>query len=178
MPALRTTVLAAGLGIAALGAGALVATSATAAPAPVAAVEQLAAADVAADSGTAADTASDGPARTKVRGWWAGLTDAQRSCLQDQDISRPVGRLDDSERTALRATVESAAKTCDVTLPFPRARNIWDGLTAEQQACIKDAGVNRPWGPLTREQRQAVRSDLKATAETCGVTLPAATTKP
>ena len=34
MPALRTTVLAAGLGIATLGAGALVATSATAAPAP------------------------------------------------------------------------------------------------------------------------------------------------
>ena len=179
MPALRTTVLAAGLGIATLGAGALVATSATAAPAPVAAVEQLAAVDATADSATAdsataGNTASDGTARTKARGWWSGLTDAQRTCLQDQDISRPVGRLDDAERTALRAKVEAAAKTCDVTLPFPKARAFWHGLTAEQQDCIKDAGVNRPGGPLTQEQRQAVRTDLRAAGETCGVTLPAA----
>ena len=45
MPALRTTVLAVALGIATLGAGALVATTATAAPATVVAVEQLAADD-------------------------------------------------------------------------------------------------------------------------------------
>ena len=175
MPALRTTVLAAGLGIATLGAGALVATSAMAAPAPVAAVEQLAAAGATGDSTAAGETASDGPARTRARGWWSGLTDAQRTCLQGQDITRPVGRLDDAERTALRATVEAAAKTCDVTLPFARARAFWDGLTTEQQDCIKDAGVNRPWGPLTKEQRQAVRSDLTAAAERCGVTLPAPT---
>jgi len=31
----------------------------------------------------------------------------------------------------------------------------------------------RPWGPLTKEQRQQVRADLKAAAQTCGVTLPA-----
>lgn len=173
MPALRTTLLVAGLGAAALTTTALVATSATAAPAPVAAVEQLAASDGTADSTTAGDTASEGTARTKARGWWSGLTDAQRTCLQDQDITRPVGRLDDAERTALRATVEAAAKTCDVTLPFPRARAFWDGLTTEQQDCIKDAGVNRPWGPLTKEQRQAVRADLKAAADKCGVALPA-----
>lgn len=173
MPALRTTVFAAGLGIATLGAGALVATNATAAPAPLAAVEQLAAAGVAADSAPAADTASDATPRTKARGWWSGLTDEQRTCLQDQDISRPVGRLDDAERTALRAKVEAAAKTCDVTLPFPKARAFWDGLTTEQQDCIKDAGVNRPWGPLTKEQRKAVRTDVREAAEKCGVDLPA-----
>ena len=174
MSALRTTLVAVCLGAAGLTTTALVATSATAAPAPVAAVEQLAAAN----SGTAADTASAGTAsadaaRTKARGWWAGLTDDQRTCLQDQDITRPVGRLADAERTALRAKVEAAAKTCDVTLPFAGPRAFWDGLSTEQRDCIKDAGVNRPWGPLTKEQRQAVRADLRAAAEKCGVALPA-----
>jgi hypothetical protein len=174
MPTLRPTFLAAGLGIAALGAGALVATSATAAPPPVVALQQLAADD----SATAGDTASDGSPGTKARGWWKGLTDTQRTCLQDQDITRPVGGLDDAERAALRAKVEAAAKTCDVTLPFPKARAFWDGLSTEQQDCIKDAGVNRPWGPLTKEQRQAVRADLRAAAQKCGVTLPSAPATP
>jgi hypothetical protein len=174
MSALRTTLVAVCLGAAGLTTTALVATSATAAPAPVAAVEQLAAAN----SGTAADTASAGTAsadaaRTKARGWWAGLTDDQRTCLQDQDITRPVGRLADAERTALRAKVEAAAKTCGVTLPFAGARALWDGLSTEQRDCIRDAGVNRPWGQLTKEQRQAVRADLRAAAEKCGVALPA-----
>jgi hypothetical protein len=171
MPALRTTLLVAGLGAATLGAGALVATSATAAPTPVVAVEQLAAdGSATADAG---DPASERPVRATARRWWAGLTDAQRTCLQDQDITRPVGGLDDAERTALRAQVEAAATSCDVTLPFPKARAFWDGLTTEQQDCVKDAGVNRPWGPLTQEQRRAVRADLRAAAERCGVTLPA-----
>ena len=169
MPARRTTVLAAGLGIAAMGAGGLIATSAAAAPAPVVAVQQLAADD----SPIAGDTASERPSRPRGRGWWAGLTDTQRTCLQDQDITRPVGGLDDAERTALRAEVEAAATTCDVTLPFPKARAFWDALTTEQRDCVKDAGVNRPWGPLSKEQRQAVRADLKAAAQKCGVTLPA-----
>lgn len=175
MPALRTTLVAVGIGAATLTTGALVATSATAAPAPLAAVEQLAASDpaTAADATDATGTASaDGLARTRARGWWTGLTDTQRACLQDQRITRPVGRLDDAERAALRVKVEAAAKTCDVTLPFARARAFWDGLTDEQRTCLKDAGVNRPWGPLTREQRQAVRTDLEAAAETCDVSLP------
>ena len=181
MPALRTTLVAVGIGAATLTTGALVATSATAAPAPLAAVEQLATADTttATDMTTAADptdatgTASaDGPARTKARGWWKGLSDTQRACLQDQKITRPVGHLDDAQRAALRVKVEAAAKTCDVTLPFAKGRAFWDGLTDEQRTCIKDAGVNRPWGPLTKEQRQAVRADLKAAAEACDITLP------
>lgn len=178
MPALRTTLVVVGIGAATLTTGAVVATSATAAPAPVAAVEQLAAADDPATTdatatASTADKASDGTARTPARGWWKDLTDTQRTCLQDQGITRPVGPLDDAERAALRAEVEAAARTCDVELPFPRARAFWDGLTTGQQTCIKDAGVNRPWGPLTEEQRQAVRADLTAAAEECGVTLPA-----
>lgn len=181
MPTLRTTLVAVGIGAATLTTGALVATSATAASAPLAAVEQLAVAGTTAtaDTATAAEptdatgTASaDGPARTKARGWWKGLTDTQRSCLQDQEVTRPVGPLDDAERAALRVKVEAAAKTCDVTLPFAKARAFWDGLTDEQRTCVKDAGVNRPWGPLTKEQRQAVRADLEVAAKSCGVTLP------
>ncbi|HET6968438.1 MAG TPA: hypothetical protein VFI44_09185 [Ornithinibacter sp.] len=186
MPALRTTLVAVGIGAATLTTGALVATSATAAPAPVAAVERLAApatagasdatgaaSDRTASDRTASDrSASDGAARTRARGWWKGLTDTQRTCLQSQGITRPVGPLDGTERAALRAEVEAAATTCDVELPFARARAFWDGLTDGQRTCLEAAGVNRPWGPLTKEQRQAVRADLEAAADTCGVTLP------
>lgn len=160
MPALPTTLLATGLGAAALVVTAPVATSAGAAAEPVAAVEQLTA---------DGDPASTDHARTSARGWWAGLTDTQRTCLLDRDISRPIGRLDDAQRTALRSEVEAAAQACDVTLPLARARAVWDGLTTEQQTCIKDAGVTRPWGPLTKEQRMAVRTEVRAAAEKCGV---------
>ena len=89
-----------------------------------------------------------------ARGWWNKLTDAQRGCLRDAAITRPVGPLDDTEKAALRAKVEAAAQKCDVTLPFAKARAFWDGLTDEQRSCLQDAAVTRPWDPLTREQRQ------------------------
>ncbi len=88
-------------------------------------------------------------------------------------ISRPVGPLDDAERAALRARVEAAAQKCQVTLPFAKARAFWDGLTAQQRSCLRDAAVTRPWGLLTKEQRQSLRADLEAAAQKCGLTLPA-----
>ncbi len=33
--------------------------------------------------------------------------------------------------------------------------------------------MTRPWGPLTKEQRQQVRGELRAAAQKCGVTVPA-----
>lgn len=174
MTRLRTTVIALAAGTAVIAGGAVVASSAMATPAPVAAVEQLGV--DATPVTTAADASTDGrSARVAARGWWKRLTDEQRSCLQDARITRPVGPLDDAERAALRAKVESAAAACDVTLPFARARAFWDGLTDEQQACLEDAAVTRPWGPLTREQRQQVRSELRAAAQKCGVTMPTKT---
>ena len=123
---------------------------------------------------TAADTTTDGAAaRTAARGWWKKLTDEQRTCLQGAAITRPVGPLDDAERAALRAKVEAAAKKCEVTLPFAKARAFWNGLTDEQRQCLEDAAVTRPWGPLTKEQRQQVRGELRAAAQKCGVTVPA-----
>ena len=35
--------------------------------------------------------------------------------------------------------------------------------------------MTRPWGPLTKEQRQQVRSELRTAAQKCDVTVP---TKP
>jgi hypothetical protein len=171
MTRLRTTLLALGAAAAVIATGAVVATSATATPAPVAAVEQLGV--DATPVRAAADTATDATPRAAARGWWKKLTDEQRQCLQDARITRPVGPLDDAERAALRAKVEAAAEKCDVTLPFAKARAFWDGLTAEQRQCLQDAAVTRPWGPLTKEQRQQVRAELRAAAQQCGITLPA-----
>ena len=180
MTRLRTTLVAVGLGTALIATGAVVATSALATPAPVAAVAELAPDPMAAHAGTTADTVAGATAdtatpRAAARGWWNKLTDEQRTCLQAAKITRPVGPLADAERAALRAKVEAAATTCKVTLPFAKARVFWDGLTDAQQTCLKDAAVTRPWGPMTKEQRQQVRADLKAAAEKCGVTLPTKT---
>ena len=145
------------------------ASSALATPAPVAAVAELAPDPMAAGAGTTADTVAGATAdpatpRAAARGWWNRLSDEQRSCLKDAAITRPVGPLDDAERAALRAKVEAAAQKCQVTLPFAKARAFWDDLTDEQRTCLKDAAVTRPWGPMTKEQRQQVRADLRAAA--------------
>jgi hypothetical protein len=177
MSRLRTTLVAVGVGTALIATGALVASNAMATPAPVAAVAQLGPDPMGASVGTAADTTGDATTdgatpRAAARGWWNRLTDAQRSCLKDAAITRPVGPLADAEKAALRAKVEAAAQKCDVSLPFAKARAFWDGLTEQQRSCLQDAAVTRPWGPLTKEQRQQVRADLRAAAQTCGVTLP------
>ena len=165
MSRLRTSlvVLAAG---AVVTAGVVLATSATATPTPVAAVEHLAAS---VDGG---GEVTDGmPARARARGWWTHLTDDQRSCLKGARITRPVGPLDDADRATLRAQVEAAAARCGVEPPFAKARAFWNSLSDEQRACLEDAAVTRPWGPLTREERQAVRSELRSAAKACGVTV-------
>ena len=177
MSRLRTTLVAVGVGTALIATGAVVASNALATPAPVAAVAEFGPDPMGARLGTAADTVADATTdgatpRAAARGWWNKLTDEQRTCLKDAAITRPVGPLDDAERAALRAKVEAAAQKCDVTLPFAKARAFWDGLTDEQRSCLKDAAVTRPWGPLTKEQRQEVRGDLRAAAQKCGVTLP------
>ncbi|MGG5259893.1 hypothetical protein [Phycicoccus avicenniae] len=164
MPALRTSLVALAVGGAAVTTG-IVATSATAAPAPVAAVDAVA----------AASTADDTAPQAKLhpgRGWWKKLSDTEKQCLEDAKVSRPVGPLDDAEKKALRDQVTAAAAKCGVELPFPKARAFWGSLTDTQKQCLDDAKVSRPWGPLTKEQRQAVRADLAAAAKTCGVELP------
>ncbi len=143
---------------------------------PVAAVE--AAATGTSASGTSADgadtttTDSPHPVRAGIRQWWQDLSDEQQQCLQDADLRRPVGRLDDAERAAVRERVQAAADACGVELPFPRARAFRASLTDEQRQCLEDAGLTRPVGPMTTADRQELRQDLEAAAEGCGITLP------
>ncbi len=177
MTRLRTTLVAVGAGTALVATGAVIASNATATPSPVAAVAEFAPDPMAAGISTVSDTigaASTDAAtpRPLVRGWWNKLSDEQRTCLKAASITRPVGPLDDSERAALRGKVEAAAAKCQVDVPFTKARAFWNGLSDAQRACLEDAAVTRPWGPLTKEQRQQVRADLKAAAQKCGVTVP------
>lgn len=164
MPALRTSLVALAVGGATLTTG-LVATSASAAPAPVAAV-------AAAADGSTAPADGSHPLRAGIRQWWQDLTDEQRQCLEDADLRRPVGPLDDAERATVREQVRSAADGCGVELPFPRARAFVDGLTDEQRQCLQDAGLTRPVGPLTADERRGLREEVRAAADGCGITLP------
>jgi hypothetical protein len=166
MSRLRTSLVVLAAGAVVVTAGVVVATSATAAPTPVAAVDQRA---LPVDG--RAPATGGMPAGARARGWWKHLSADQRSCLEGARITRPVGPLDDAERATLRAEVEAAAETCGVELPFAKARAFWTMLTDEQRACLEDAAVTRPWGPLTKDERQDVRSDLRAAAKACGVTV-------
>ncbi len=174
MPTLRTSLVALAVGGATVTAG-LVATSATAAPAPVAAVSAAGLGPMPSSADTPADPSGGGghPVRAGIRQWWQDLTDEQRQCLEDADLRRPVGPLDDAERAALRERVRAAADGCGVELPFPKARAFWSGLSDEQRQCVTESGVTRPVGPLTQDERQQLREEVRAAADACDVTLPA-----
>ncbi len=169
MPALRTSLVALAVGGAAVTTG-VIATGATAAPAPAVAVTANSA------DGTAATTDGDGrgvlPFRRGIRHWLGSLSDSERQCLDDADLRRPAWPMDDDERAEVRAQVESAADACGVELPFAAARAFWEGLTDTERQCLKDAGTTRPLGPMTSEERQRLREDRRSAAESCGVTLP------
>lgn len=53
----------------------------------------------------------------QARAFWSTLTDTQQQCLQDADVTRPLGRLSDDERASVRAALAAAAQECGVTLP-------------------------------------------------------------
>ena len=171
MNRIRTSLLALTLASVAVTTG-VVATSASAGPASLAAVGAV----TTAPSPTPVNAAlADGMLQVRkhgIRTWWKDLSDEQRTCLEDADIRRPVGRLGDAERKALREKVAAAATTCVVVLPGARAREFRASLTDGQKQCLRDAPLTRPWGPLDTEQRQQLRADRQAAAKACGVTLP------
>jgi hypothetical protein len=122
----------------------------------------------------------DIPRRDHHRG--PDLTDEQRTCLEGQGITKPTGPPTDEQRAAMRA----AAEACGITLPAPPPavsgatgaapqgmpgdpgrRGPGARLTDAQRQCLADAGITRPTGPPTDEQRAAMRS----AAEGCGITL-------
>ena len=109
------------------------------------------------------------------------LTADQRSCLQANGVVKPDHRLTADERAALKATLESAATTCGVTLPTrPGAAAKAEAealkaqikaLTPDQKACLKANGLTKPDHRLTAAERQARYALLETAAQTCGIAI-------
>ncbi len=78
---------------------------------------------------------------------------------------------DVASRLAVLQQVRSAAADCSVAFPQARgsrsASQLWQGLTADQRACLAKVDLTRPIGPLTKEQRQARRQTLRTAAASC-----------
>ena len=109
------------------------------------------------------------------------LTADQRSCLQANGVVKPDHRLTADERAALKATLESAATTCGVTLPTrpgaaakAEAQELkadLKALTPDQKSCLKANGVAKPDHKLTKTERQAWYAQLETAAQTCGIAI-------
>lgn len=113
------------------------------------------AAPAGADTGTTAGATN---AAAKGRHARMHLTDAQKKCLADHGITRPLRPLTKEKIEALKA----AAKACDIKLP-----NLGHRLTDVQKKCLQDHGITRPIRPLTKEKLEA----LKAAAKACDIKL-------
>jgi hypothetical protein len=112
----------------------------------------------------------------------SALTDAQKQCLVNHGVTLPTRgnrrNLTPAQRQALRQQLVAAAQACGITFPSrpfagPR-RGL--GLTDAQKQCLVNDGVTLPTGAnrrnLTPAQRQALRQQLVAAAQACGITLP------
>lgn len=165
--------LPAALAATALGAAALVggiAATSNAAPAsdPVAAVSAVSGLDTA---------ATPTPPALGWR-WFARLDATQRACMDKASISRPIGPRSDAEKAAIQEQLHAAAKTCGIEVPTgarkAKVQAWWNGLSSTQQQCLKKADLTRPVGPLSADQRKALRQQIVSAAKVCDVTLPKA----
>lgn len=96
------------------------------------------------------------------------LTDEQKSCLKATGVTKPQG----PPTKAQREQFQAAAASCNISLP-PRPEGVGGPgrgprLTDEQKSCLKAAGVTKPQGRPTYEQREA----FEAAAASCNITLP------
>ncbi len=109
------------------------------------------------------------------KGPLANLTDEQKACLDEADLTRPDSDATFEERHAAREALRTAAEGCGITLPEgPQGgHGPIANLTDEQKACMQEAGLSRPGADATFEERQAAREALKAAAEGCGIERPA-----
>ncbi len=172
---LRTVLISSAAAATLISGGAVASSAFAAAPAPAVAVAASGALTDATDTAPGAGTASEGQVRPRAKAFWRNLTDAQRACLAEAHLTRPAGPLTNDQRATLRTQVEAAAQKCGITLPARRQGAIpqfWRELTDAQLECMRGAGVTRPFGPLTVEQRVTLRSELQKAATGCGVTLP------
>ncbi len=124
-------------------------------------------------TGIAGAQGSSGGGRT-AKQFASTLSVDQTSCLRDNGVVRPGRDATLAERQSFLATVETAAGTCGITLPAKLERRI-DWITSIDQTqldCVK-ANVTRPT-EHTPEARAQFKTDLRAAAQTCGITKPAA----
>jgi hypothetical protein len=125
---------------------------------------------------TAGAQTNDAAPATSPRGFIKNLTQDQKDCLTAQGITRPDHRPTTEEREALKTQLKAAADTCGITLPAPRAHGLrrrLAALTQDQKDCLKANGITRPDHRPTTEEREALKTQLKAAAETCGIPVPA-----
>jgi hypothetical protein len=116
----------------------------------------------------------DAARRLGIGGFYAALTDVQRTCLADAALQRPSGTLTEDQRATLQAQVKAALASCGVTLPArlsdrPRIGFGWAALTSEQQHCLAATKLTRPVGRLTEAERSAVRQSMRDAARSCGI---------
>jgi hypothetical protein len=124
-------------------------------------------------TGIAAAQGSSGGGRA-AKHFASTLTADQKSCLRDNGAVRPGHDATLAERQAFLTTVETAAGTCGITLPAKLERRI-DWITSIDQTqldCLK-ATATRPT-ERTPKARTQFRTELRAAAQTCGITKPAA----
>lgn len=75
--------------------------------------------------------------------------------------------------TGIAAAGVAGAQTADVTTQAAQGKGAFiKSLTTEQKDCLRANGVARPDHRLTKDERQAAIANLRAAADTCGVTLP------
>jgi mRNA-degrading endonuclease toxin of MazEF toxin-antitoxin module len=135
-------------------------------------------ADAATTVGAVAEASADTAPTPPALGWrwFSRLTPDQRACLDKASITRPIGPLTKEERAKVQADLRAAAQGCGITVPTgerrARVKAWWDGLSPDQQSCLKQANLTRPIGPLSKAERQKLRSDVAAAAKGCNVTLP------
>ncbi len=162
---IAASVAAAGIGIAGMATASP--TAAPAGPEPVASVAQ-------------SDDSADGgfrPLRPRhVARWWFDLTDEQRSCMKEADVTRSVWPMSPQQRRQFRADIREAMSACGVEPPAPRrVGKLWRGLTDEQRACLSEHEITRPaLRRLTPDERREVLAEIRDAATSCGIDVPTA----
>ena len=104
----------------------------------------------------------------------SSLSSDQKSCLASNGVVRPGRGSTLAEKQAFLTSLETAAGTCNITLPAKIERRI-DWITSLDQTqvdCLK-ANVTRPT-EHTPDARQQFRTELRNAVTTCGITRPAA----
>jgi hypothetical protein len=79
---------------------------------------------------------------------------------------------------AAPATASADGDPAGKVVQHPGLAWFYTRLTSDQRVCLADQGITRPAGPLTAEQRAALRDKVGAAAKACSITMPDDPTTP